>query len=54
MLSLVLLLVKGNVVIRLDNLEILDIVEFLIFLITRGLRELISAECKFFTWWLFF
>ena len=31
-----------------DDLEILDIVEFLIIFITRGVGELISAECKFF------
>ena len=32
----------------LGNLEILDIVEFLIIFITRGLGELISVECKIF------
>ena len=31
-----------------DDLEISDIVEFLIIFITMGLGELISAECKIF------
>ena len=29
-----------------DDLEIMDIVEFLIIFITRGVGELISAKCK--------
>ena len=41
-------LVRGNVVIILGNLEILDIVEFLIIFITRGLGEFISAGCQIF------
>ena len=32
----------------LGNLEILDIVEFLIIFIARGVGYLISAECQFF------
>ena len=32
----------------LDNLEILDTVEFLVFFITGGHREFISAECQIF------
>ena len=41
-------LVRGNVVIILDNLEILDTVEFLVIFITGGHRKLISAECQIF------
>ena len=40
--------VRGNVVIIKADLEILDIVEFLAFLVTRGNRESISTECKIF------
>ena len=46
--------VRGNSCKIMRDLEILDTVKFLLFLVSRGPREPISVECKFFYPELFF